>query len=169
MKKQKLFPGFYSYEDVLDIEKLNEFVNSVDSINYNVYRNAPQSFLIDKNTDFYKFVNQSLEPYVVDYFKDNDIFLEDDRGYMLMKYATNMRLGGHSDDHGGYNDPKPRMSLVFYINDNYDGGEIKFKNLDISIKPKKNQLIIFPSSYLFFHVISKVTSGERFIITNFYS
>lgn len=169
MKKDIVFPGFHSYENVLDIEECQKFISDIKDTEYTASKNAPHSLLLEKNSTFFKFIEESIKPYLYDYFKDYNIFMDDDRGYMIMKYDQAMRLGGHSDDHGKYNDPKPRLSLVFYINENYDGGEIKFKNLDISIKPKSNQLIIFPSSYLFFHTISKVTKGQRFIITNFYS
>ena len=37
-----------------------------------------------------------------------------------------------------------KYSSIFYLNDNYDGGEIEFPNLDFSYKPVKGSFVWFP-------------------------
>lgn len=169
MNKEVLFPGFNSYKDTLDIDRLNVLLNKIKDDDYRFRSTSPRSFETEKNSELSIFLSNELKPYINDYFKDYNTYMENDRGFVVLKYSKNMRLGGHADDHLKFNGVTSRMSLVFYVNDNYEGGDIRFNNFDMSIQPKANQLIIFPSSYLFFHRIAKVSSGERLIISNFYA
>lgn len=60
-----------------------------------------------------------------------------------------------------------RISLVFYPNDDYVGGEIEFVNHGIKIKPKKNQLLVFPSDYEYLHKVHEVQEGIKFSVASF--
>jgi hypothetical protein len=57
------------------------------------------------------------------------------------------------------------FTAIMYLNDNYEGGELNFPGLDISIKPKKGSLIIWPG-YLT-HSISEISSGTRYTMPIF--
>ena len=82
-------------------------------------------------------------------------------GYDILKYTESQKFESHSDD--GI-DEERRISLVYYMNDNYEGGEIEFKKFDLKIKPKKHNLLLFPSSYIYRHKVYPVTSGTRYAI-----
>lgn len=61
------------------------------------------------------------------------------------------------------------LSFIFMINDDYEGGKLKFilptnKNKEMEIKPKSNRLIIFPSNFMFPHVVEPVKNGERYTV-----
>jgi Rps23 Pro-64 3,4-dihydroxylase Tpa1-like proline 4-hydroxylase len=86
--------------------------------------------------------------------------------YELLKYTENNHLDWHTDD-GSSN--HSRVSILFYLNDDYDGGEIEFKNFNILYKPMKGDILIFPSSYIYRHRVRKVTNGVRYVIANFVS
>ena len=58
-------------------------------------------------------------------------------------------------------------AMVFYINDDYFGGELFFPDIDMEIKPKAGQLIAWPSGPLFEHGVKKITSGDRYVISSF--
>lgn len=58
------------------------------------------------------------------------------------------------------------ISLLLYLNDEYQGGEIEFTQLQITIKPKKGMLIAFPSYIEFEHKVHPVTSGTRYNIVS---
>ena len=55
-------------------------------------------------------------------------------------------------------------SAILYLSDDYAGGEIKFSNLDIELKPKPGTLVYFPGTEEFEHGVNTVRFGER---TNF--
>jgi hypothetical protein len=84
--------------------------------------------------------------------------------YELLKYTENNHLDWHTDD-GSSN--HARVSILFYLNDDYEGGEIEFKNFNLLYKPVKGDIIIFPSSYIYRHRVRKVTNGIRYVIANF--
>ena len=55
----------------------------------------------------------------------------------------------------------PILSIVCVLNDNYEGGEfIMFDNYEI--KFKAGDLIIFPSVFLYPHLVKPVTKGTRY-------
>lgn len=52
-------------------------------------------------------------------------------------------------------------SFNVYINDDFDGGILEFKNKDYSIKPEIGMLINIPLYREFEHRVTKVTNGNR--------
>lgn len=54
------------------------------------------------------------------------------------------------------------ISILFYLNDNYTGGELEFTSLGLKIKPKTGMMIAFPSYKEFAHKVHSVTSGFRY-------
>lgn len=61
------------------------------------------------------------------------------------------------------------ISLVIYLNDDYEGGEIVFPKQAVSVKPRKGMLIAFPSTHHFLHGVNPVVQGHRFAIVNWFS
>ena len=59
------------------------------------------------------------------------------------------------------------MSCVLALSEpsEYEGGELHLKDLDLKFKLKKNSMIFFRSSIL--HGVSKVTSGNRYVLIGF--
>jgi len=55
-------------------------------------------------------------------------------------------------------------SSVFYINDNYTGGELFFPEYDIIIKPKAGNFITWPSNAKYMHGVTNVVDGYRYTI-----
>jgi hypothetical protein len=55
------------------------------------------------------------------------------------------------------------FSLVTYINDDYEGGEISFPNHNVAVKPKAGSLIMFPSQQPFIHEVKPIISGTRYM------
>lgn len=52
-------------------------------------------------------------------------------------------------------------SYNVYINDNFDGGILEFKNKPYKIKPEPGMLINIPMSKEFEHRVTKITNGNR--------
>ena len=59
---------------------------------------------------------------------------------------------------------KISASLSIYINDNFDGGILEFKNKDYVIKPEPGMLVNVPLYKEFEHRVTKVTKGNRHTI-----
>lgn len=86
-------------------------------------------------------------------------------------YDKNGHYDKHNDSESFVNGKLQRVvnrdiSLLLYLNDDYEGGEIEFTQLQLMIKPKKGMLIAFPSYYEFEHKVHPVISGTRYNIVS---
>jgi predicted 2-oxoglutarate/Fe(II)-dependent dioxygenase YbiX len=61
------------------------------------------------------------------------------------------------------------FSGIFYLNDDYEGGEIVFKNLDLSIKPKKGMFVGFKANDEYTHQVMPIKNTDRYTIAVWYS
>ena len=67
--------------------------------------------------------------------------------------------------------PMTDYSAVYYINDNYEGGENIMPALGLEYKPNPNSLMLVSDSFHedSIHGIQKVTKGSRYMSQNFYT
>jgi len=56
------------------------------------------------------------------------------------------------------------LSLVYFLNDDFAGGELVFPELDLAVKPKAGTLVCFPSDHNYVHGVKPVTAGHRYTI-----
>lgn len=64
--------------------------------------------------------------------------------------------------------PTRDVSTVLYLGGEFTGGLLVFTKLGITINPKKGSLVIFPSGEKYEHLVTKVESGQRFMISQFW-
>ena len=72
----------------------------------------------------------------------------------VVRFETNFSMNQHIDTAGDF-------ATIYYINDNYEGGEINFPWHDLKIKPKANSCVTFPSNQDYLHEVLK-NIGERY-------
>jgi hypothetical protein len=84
--------------------------------------------------------------------------------FQLLKYEVGQYFHSHYDSFAGAN---RAISVLIYLNDDYEGGEIEFVNFDIKIKPKAGTLIMFPSNYPYRHIAHPVISGTKYAVSTF--
>ncbi|WOJ96953.1 2OG-Fe(II) oxygenase [Congregibacter brevis] len=58
------------------------------------------------------------------------------------------------------------LSLLFYLDDDYEGGEIVFPNFNFRIRPQAGTLLMFPSDCRYLHGVLPVTQGVRHTIVS---
>lgn len=117
------------------------------------------AFLNNINNIFF----ESFDPVEKDYMSEYGIFTDWHDIYGILKYGKGQQFTNHIDDHPSYH---RRISTVYYLNDNYTGGEINFPRFGITFKPKANQMIVFPSTYVYNHSVSPVIEGERYAVVS---
>lgn len=87
-----------------------------------------------------------------------------DEGYNILKYENGTMYKRHHDCGGQH---KNRVvSMLLYLNDDYEGGHLEFPHFDVSYKPKAGDLVLFPSNYTFAHTAHPVTSGTKYAIVS---
>jgi hypothetical protein len=58
------------------------------------------------------------------------------------------------------------FSVLLYLNDEYEGGELEFTSFNYKIKPKAGMLIGFPSDHRYLHAALPTLSGTRYVIVS---
>jgi predicted 2-oxoglutarate/Fe(II)-dependent dioxygenase YbiX len=56
------------------------------------------------------------------------------------------------------------LSIVLYLNDDFEGGDFIFPDLNIRIRPEPGMMICFPSNHHYRHGVDPVTKGNRYSI-----
>jgi Rps23 Pro-64 3,4-dihydroxylase Tpa1-like proline 4-hydroxylase len=118
-----------------------------------------EAFFTTLNNIFF----EHFDPIEKDYMADYGIFSTWHDTYGILKYGKGQKFTNHIDDHPDYH---RRISTVYYLNDNYTGGEIIFPRFGTTFKPKANQMIVFPSTYAYNHSVSPVIEGERYAVVS---
>ena len=95
---------------------------------------------------------------------DGEVKLDDQFG--INRYFKDAEMGPHADQADG--NLSLRYSIVTYLNDDYEGGEIEFPNQSIKIKPVAGSSIIFPSSAPYLHRSHKIISGKKYMCPSFW-
>jgi predicted 2-oxoglutarate/Fe(II)-dependent dioxygenase YbiX len=114
----------------------------------------------------YEIIKDAIYEASYDYSSVHNI----DLGYLtsisISKYSTGKEMGSHIDS---YDDGRvPVLSVVLYLNDNYEGGELNFQQQGISIKPSAGSLIAFPSVSPYYHESKTVTKGIKYMSPGFW-
>ena len=74
------------------------------------------------------------------------------------------------EDAGKPNDfPYYDLAGLFYLNDDYEGGELYFPNQNVQFKPKPGAAYFFPGDKNFIHGVTEITSGIRYVIPFFWT
>lgn len=81
--------------------------------------------------------------------------------YTLLRYQPGEKYNLHYD---GGTETARSISVLVYLNDDYEGGELEFPNFDVSIKPKAGTLVLFPSNYAYAHIAQPVKLGTKYVI-----
>jgi hypothetical protein len=82
----------------------------------------------------------------------------------ILKYDKSGHLPAHQDQ--GISSRV--LSVLLYLNDDYEGGEIEFRHSGIKFKPKAGSILFFPSNFLYVHEVYPVTKGPRYALPNWY-
>ena len=58
------------------------------------------------------------------------------------------------------------LSIVFYLNDDFEGGDFIFPELKIRVRPEPGMMVCFPSNHHYSHGVEPVTKGKRYSIVS---
>jgi len=130
-------------------------------------KNDPQISIILENLfqrlkiEIEKFFNVVIEP----------------TGKAIVKWLPGQFQHPHADKelHDGPDAGKPNdfphydIASLFYLNDDYVGGELYFPLQDIQIKPKRGAAYFFPGDKNYIHGVTKVEEGIRYTCPFFWT
>jgi predicted 2-oxoglutarate/Fe(II)-dependent dioxygenase YbiX len=82
----------------------------------------------------------------------------------LNKYGKGRDMKEHNDHISSIFKTKDRgipiLSIIGFLNDDFEGGELYINHK--SIDPKRGDILIFPSCFMYPHEVKPVTKGERY-------
>jgi len=95
----------------------------------------------------------------------------------LVRWLPGQYQHPHADKelHIGENRGKPNdfpyydLSGLFYINNDYEGGELYFPDHGIQFKPKAGSAYFFPGDLNYLHGVTEITSGIRYVCPFFWT
>jgi len=94
----------------------------------------------------------------------------------LMRYHPGGHYKGHADsenwdaDSASWHKIVDRdLSMLIYLNDDYEGGALSFYNLNYQVCPRAGAAVLFPSSHRYLHQAESVTKGVRYAIVSWAS
>lgn len=181
--------AIYHKNDIIEIEN---FISKEDCINIIQYLNSepskwtvfnetftqcygmPLSFY-DKNLDNYKLKRDIFED-IHFKFKNTiqSVFSKKFTGvtYHAQKWNTGGAVDPHSDIsdlEGNLNtNSTNKFTVILYLNDDYQGGELYFTQHDIKIKPKAGSIVTFPGDHTNIHGVSEVLNNIRYTIVSWW-
>lgn len=122
-------------------------------------RDEYNSELIDLHEEIYQKLKHCIDDYA-EYWGINVVYYE---AFNFVKYeGSGTHFNIHADHGPAYN---CTVSAVIYINDDYEGGDLKFPRLDnLVYKPKAGDIAVFPSNYIYEHASLPMESGTKYCV-----
>lgn len=122
-------------------------------------RDEHNSELIDLHQEIYEKLKYCVDDYAA-YWGINVTYYE---AFNFVKYeGEGSHFNIHADHGPAYN---CTVSAVVYINDDYEGGELKFPRLDnLVYKPKVGDIVLCPSNYIYEHASLPIKSGTKYCV-----
>ncbi len=152
------------------------------AFNAEQYSNSPSRYvqlrydgITDDDARFVDSIESCLIKCIVEYCRLFPVAMETVKwkthGYII-KYTQNQYIGAHSDCALPYDDLTGKSLNAFplyntitagiLLNDEYDGGALRYRPWGISTKPASGSAILYPSSYAGCHEVEPILSGTRY-------
>lgn len=131
-----------------------------------IYKNDPEIvYLIEK-------LNSRLKKIIKEEYKVN----ANPTGIAIARWFPGNFQMPHADKeiHSGPDKGKPNnfpfydIGSLYYINDDYEGGEIYFPNQDLEFKPVAGSACFFPGDLNYIHGVREIKSGIRYTSPTFW-
>jgi Rps23 Pro-64 3,4-dihydroxylase Tpa1-like proline 4-hydroxylase len=178
---KELAPGIFLYKDVIkNHSEVKKRIQSSEPIwepaktiagEEKQYRDTDLSVVtykpVENKTDFSKdmckIFFESFDSIEKEYMALHKTYCPDHTNYSILRYGKGQHFIDHIDDFPGID---RRISSVYFLNDEFTGGIISFPRFDVSYQPVANELILFPSSYVYNHSVSPVEEGTRYSVVS---
>ena len=122
-------------------------------------KDETNSELIDLHEEIYQKLKYCIDDYAK-YWGINVTYYE---AFNFVKYeGAGTHFNIHADHGPAYN---CTVSAVIYINDDYEGGDLKFPRLDnLVYKPRVGDIAVFPSNYIYEHASLPMKTGTKYCV-----
>jgi hypothetical protein len=141
---------------------LQKFIPQVQNISQNDRYREEQTFI---SSQLFGALDETLKHYSTKIYPFAEKNIKSREHMMhLLRYDASGYLPAHQDQ--GISSRV--LSVLLYLNDDYEGGEITFQHSNIRFKPEPGSVLFFPSNFLYVHEVAAVTKGPRYALPNWY-
>ncbi len=140
------------FHKVLSDEECNNIIafcklraTLLDDPSYSVYSRYD---FIDKSNKFKDI--PCLKPYILG------------SRWFFTSYETGGFINIHQDGHSTVAHQQSKYTVLFYLNDNYSGGELVVPAMNMSIRPQRGSIIIMDQET--HHYVNKILTGYKNIL-----
>lgn len=88
-----------------------------------------------------------------------------DQGFQILKYEKGEMYHTHVDSS---NKNFRVLSLIIYLNENYEGGETSFVRQNIKVKGNTGDILTFPSNHCFPHKSNPIIKGTKYAMVTWF-
>ena len=148
----------------LDKWEASKVVGVDSSINQG--RNSEQIWLRDDenlNKLYLTWVNMFLPPVIKEFWSYD---MRGNTPSSIVRYKKGQFYNEHVDF--GLGTDVRLVSLVCYLNDNFEGGETAFSRQGIKVKPETGKAILFPSGLTHRHSACDIISGTKYALVGWF-
>ena len=144
------------------------------------------SWMVDKQTRDTQIVPMNhLYPKIEELFKNTvreiinpffQIEVSSSEIPQILSYSVGGHYRPHIDGEGIWVTPKGEkiwkkstdrdLSIVFFLNDDFEGGDFIFPDLKVRVRPEPGMMVCFPSNHHYLHGVEPVTKGKRYSIVS---
>ena len=176
MEHKELGLGIWQYEFPEDMAKsIVDMVEQSDTLfweksgvgqNNDPEQNIRTSKGINFNATLPFWAEEVQKIYVeaVNDYRNNFLTLDitQDEGFNMLRYEKTNKYDFHCDAH--FTTYRVLSGLIYLNPSDYQGGETFFKHFNISVKPEKPSIVLFPSNYIYLHAAMPVEEGVKYIL-----
>lgn len=189
------FPKKNEWEKKISIIGKNEIADFVTSFIKKNIQNKKEIGLKEEHISFLKESENKINEIANLFYETTSLYIKETNiekenlifnPFNIAKYYDNAGVGDklamnyHTDfiqHESAILEQNFYITCLFYLNDNYDNGEISFKVLDdkhekivfsCDYKPNAGDIVIFPSTPPFYHGVKKTQNGEKYIIRTYW-
>jgi predicted 2-oxoglutarate/Fe(II)-dependent dioxygenase YbiX len=158
----------------------NELCDSLIQANQEYYYQhqegtCPRKKVLDKNDKLVRKVNAAALEVLKEYFSNYPLEMAEDcyelDHTVFACYEVGDRYKVHTDSNYEftYGDRLRvrTISMLLYLNDDFEGGDLHFPELDLKIHPKKASFMVFPTGFLYPHQVD-ISTNRRNVIMFFW-
>lgn len=171
-----LAPSIYLYENVINFTENITELSLKDKTNWNIRNESANEWEIGKkiigydeymiNLNFFSNENfillaKKIFDCAIDYADKNLTSIEGFDSFIIRKYSP--ALGFLELESSDIDNVSRKITAILFLNDVDDGGEVIFKNFNISVFPKIGSVIFFPASFAYSFKINKPKNMQSLV------
>jgi hypothetical protein len=154
----------YKWHSAMVTESDSKLSHARDCVDFKINSIAygPRNEENSELYDIHQLTFDSIHPNVQDYGAYWGVGISYYEAFNFVKYEG---VGKHFNIHADHGPAYvTTVSVVAYLNDDYEGGEIYFPRFDLTIKPKQGDIVVFPSTYVYEHASLPMKGGTKYSV-----